>query len=135
MMLQLPGAVAVTTTSLGEVVAVVTTAGLPTNTRCRRGSVRITTEWPTRMCRTWFPAFSTGAVCRAAGSAESFSCVAGAAGICALAGPGRTRTVNVYNTNRQRVVRWTCRMVSFAYSRLTGNWAVVDLPFITVSTV
>src|SRR6266851_957567 len=118
MTLLLPAAVAVTTTSLGEVVAVVTTAGFPTSTRWRRGSVRITTEWPTRMCRTWLPAFSAGAVCGAAGSAGSFCCVAGAAGICALAGPRRPKTVNVHGTSKQRVARWTCRMASSNLFRL-----------------
>src|SRR5712671_4009420 len=118
MTLPLPAAIAVTTTSLGAVVAVVTTAGFPTSTRWRRGSVWITTEWPTRMCRTWLPAFSAAAVCGAAGSAGTFCCVAGAAGICALAGPQRPKRVNVYGTTKQRVARWTCRMVSFALFRL-----------------
>src|SRR2546427_11431354 len=108
MTLLLPDAVAVTTTSLGAVVAVVTTAGFPTSTRWRRGSVRITTEWPTRMCRTWLPAFSAGAVCGAACSAGSFCCVAGAAGICALAGPRRAQNSNVHRALRERVAEENC---------------------------
>src|SRR5207249_7066927 len=119
MTLLLPVAVAVSTTSLGAVVAVVTTAGFPTSTRWRRGSVRITTEWPTRMCRTWLPAFSAGAC----GSAGSFCCVAGAAGICALAGLQRPKTVNVHSTSRERVAGWTCRMASFALFRLCRKFS------------
>src|SRR5256712_3841679 len=106
--LLLPAAVAVTTTSLGAVVAVVTTAGLPTSTRWRRGSVRITTEWPTSMCRTWLPTFSAGGVC----------CAAGAAGTCARAGPQRPKTLTEHSASRQRVVVWTRRMASFALFRL-----------------
>src|SRR3989475_10826153 len=121
--LLLPAAVAVTTTSLGAVVAVVTTAGLPTSTRWRRGSVRITTEWPTRICRTWLPAFSAGAGCGAACSAGSFCCVAGAAGICALAGPRRPKTVNVHSPSRERVAKGTCRMASFALFRLRREFS------------
>src|SRR6266446_9898414 len=124
----LPAAVVVTTTSLGAVVAVVTTAGLPTSTRWRRGSVRITTEWPTRMCRTWLPVFSAGAVCGAACSAGSFCGVEGASGICALAGPRRPTMVNVHSTSRQRVARWTCRMVSFVLFRLCRKFSGCYLP-------
>src|SRR6266478_6598459 len=118
MTLPLPAAVAVTTTSLGAVVAVVTTAGFPTSTRRRRGSVRITTEWPTSMCRTWLPAVSAGAVCGAGGSAGSFCCRAAAAGTCALAGPRRPNTINVHGSSKQRVARWTCRMASFVLFQL-----------------
>src|SRR5712691_707978 len=103
--LLLPAAVAVTTTSLGAVVAVVTTAGLPTNTRVRRGSVWITTEWPTRMCTTWFPpAFSAGTGC----------CAAGLAGTWAIAGPQRPKAARVHCASRRRIDAWTCRIASLA---------------------
>src|SRR3989442_2818859 len=118
MTLLLPDAVAVTTTSSGAVVAVVTTAGFPTSTRWRRGSVRITTEWPTSMCRTWLPTFSAGAGCCAAGSVGSFCGAAGAAGTCAPAGPQRPKTLTEHSASRQRVVVWTRRMASFALFRL-----------------
>src|SRR3989442_3866423 len=118
MTLLLPDAVAVTTTSSGAVVAVVPTAGFPTSTRWRRGSVRITTEWPTSMCRTWLPTFSAGAGCWAAGSVGSFCGAAGAAGACAPAGPQRPKTLAEHSASRQRVVVWTRRMASFALFRL-----------------
>src|SRR6266568_4318647 len=119
MTLLLPAAVAVTTTSLGAVVAVVTTAGFPTSTRWSRGSVRITTEWPTSMCRTWFPpVLSAGAGCCAAGSVGSFCGAAGEAGTCATAGPQRPKLIKAQSASRQCVVPWTCRMASFALFRL-----------------
>src|SRR3989442_1741859 len=51
------------------------------------------------------------------------SCVAGAAGICALAGPRRPKTVNVHSASRERVAKWTCRMASFALFRLRREFS------------
>src|SRR6266404_4406739 len=84
----------------------------------------MTTEWPTSMCRTWFPTLSAGIACCAAGSAGIFSCAAGSAGICPTADPQGLRAINAPSASRQRVVPWTFRMASLALFRT--HWKFGD---------
>ena len=127
--LLLPGVVAVTTSSLGAVVAVVTTLGLPTSTRLKRASVRITTEWPTRMCRTWFaPAVSRDSVCGTGTAAAAVAAIAEAEGIVQ---PGAISAIS--DSSRARACN--CRNCLLHYSGVAGNLAIVTLFPIKVSTM